>query len=260
MYINLITFKYSIEVEKNNMEENQEKQETKFDSIRKNIGYVSSMGLLFLILGLIISTQFQSYIAIRRAGIPASRQVNELVSILKQVQSKKEDLEKQLFQVKEELNNANKNALIQKLSDSKFEKIYEVAGLTEVNGKGLIIKLEEQESLNKNINFNNNDGMVHSDDLLKIINELKSAGARAISINNQRLVTTSEVVTAGNNIIINQMKLIPPYIIKAIGPQDTMYSSINIRGGIIEYIEVFGIKVNIYKNSNITISPFKGNL
>ena len=238
------------------MEENQEKQVKKFAPMP--IGFILTMGFLFLLLGLIISTQFKDYIAIQRAGVPAYRQINELVSILKLTQNKKSDLEKQLSQVKHELKDMSKDNNNHSLSNQQLKKIYDIAGLTQIKGEGLVIKLKEPKS-SKDNSLGNNDNLVHSDDLLNIVNELKSSGAKAISINNSRLVTTSEIITAGNNIIVNQSKLFPPYKIKVIGPVDTMYSALNLRGGVLENIEVYGIKVNIDKDSNIDIPPFKGN-
>lgn len=223
----------------------------------KIVGYCISMGLLFFLLGLIISTQFKTYITIKNSGVPAYRQINELVYILKLTQSKKDDLENQLSQLKHQINDMDKGNT-KNISDERLKKIYEAAGLTEVDGNGIIIKLEEPKNAKDN-GLYSDDSMVHSDDLLNIVNELRASGAKAISINKHRLVTTSEIITAGNNIVINQEKILPPYVIKVVGPVDTMIATLNLRGGIVENIEVYGIKVNIVKSSDIKIMPFKGN-
>lgn len=227
-------------------------------SLLENIGYSITVGMLLCILGLIISTQTKVYIDAENLRIPESRQLNELVVLLKDSQNKKTDLEKQLIKLRQQYNEINKGTLPASLSDKQLQKLYEIAGLTSVKGQGIIVKLDDRNNISKA--SANNDALVQSDDILKIVNELKASGARAISINDLRLVTTSEIVTAGSNIMINQTRLVPPYIIKAVGSPDTMIASLKMRGGILEYLEVFGIKVTIKSQPDIIVSPFTGSL
>lgn len=238
------------------MSENE--QNIKNDSMRQNIGYICSMMVVFLVLGLIISTQTRKHIEAENSGIPASRKLDELVLILKEAQSKKTDLEKQLTGLRQQMHGFNKGSLPTGLSNLQFQKLYQIAGLTSLKGQGIVLKIDDSGNVGKTTP--DNDGLVHSDDILKIINEIKASGAKAIAINNQRLVTTSEIVTAGNSIMVNQSRLTPPYTIKAIGPTDTMISALKMRGGIVEYLEVFGIKVNIEAQPDISIPPYTGSL
>lgn len=55
------------------------------------------------------------------------------------------------------------------------------------------------------------------DDLLKLINELNSAGAEAISINDERIVAMSDLFPVSSFILINGERTTSPYEIKAIG-------------------------------------------
>ncbi|EKE02506.1 MAG: hypothetical protein ACD_20C00376G0002 [uncultured bacterium] len=218
------------------------------------IGYIIAMGILFLALGLIVSTQAKKHILAERSVLPVERQLNGLVALLKETQSKKIDLEKQVTQLRQKERIINREAL----SEGRIKTLYQIAGLTPAKGEGIIVKLEDRNTKKtlKSTDLLNNDGLVHSDDLLKIINELKASGAKAIAINNQRLVTTSEITTAGNSILVNQTKLNPPYLIRAVGPSKTMISSLKMRGGIAEYLEVFGIRVSIEKRFDIIVPAY----
>lgn len=227
-----------------------------FNSVNssKSAGYLTVMAVLFLSLGLIISTQTKKFIQAEKSGISQTRKLDELVLILKEAQNKKKNLEKQLAELREQAGGINSTD--NKLLSSQLQKMYQVAGLTPIKGEGLVIKLDEGQSSQDS--FTNNS--IQSDDLLKIMNELKAAGSTAIAINNQRIVTTSEVVTAGNNIVVNQSRVFPPYIIKATGPKNTMYSALKMRGGIIEYLEVFGIKISITSDNNVAVPPYTGSI
>lgn len=227
-------------------------------TLSQNISYISVMGLLLCVLGLIVSTQTKVYIDAENSKIPEARQLNQLVVLLKDSQNKKNDLEKQVIKLRQQFSDISKGKLPESLADNQLQKLYQISGLTSIVGKGIVVKLDDRNNIAKA--SANNDALVQSDDVLKIINELKASGAKAISVNNLRLVTTSEIVTAGSNIMINQTRLVPPYIIKAVGPTDTMIASLKMRGGIVEYLEVFGIKVTIKEKADITVPPFTGSL
>lgn len=237
------------------MTENE--QAKTFFSIR-NSGYLVCMVLLLFSLGFIISTQTKRHIEAEKSMIPDKIKLDELVLIFKETQNKKSDLEKQLATLRQQVHKLNEGSLPPGLSSYQFQELYRIAGLTSVKGEGIIIKLDDAGNFEKK--SYDSDGLIHSDDMLKIINELKASGAKAISINNQRLVTTSEIVTAGSNIMANQTRLAPPYVIKAIGPADTMIASLKIRGGIMEYLEVFNIKISIETKPDLTVPPYTGSL
>ena len=215
-------------------------------------------GIILLLLGLIISSQTRIYIDAENSKIPETRQLNELVVLLKDSQNKKIELEKQLIKIRQQYNAINKGSTPASLSSNQLQKLYEIAGLTAVKGKGIVVKIDDRNKTTRVTS--GNDAFVQSDDILKVINELKASGAKAISVNDLRLVTTSEIVTAGSNIMINQTRLVPPYIIKAVGPPETMKVALNMRGGIVEYLQVFGIQVNIEIKPDVAVQPFTGSL
>ena len=49
--------------------------------------------------------------------------------------------------------------------------------------------------------------LVHYDDLLQVVNALNNAGAEAISINGQRVITTTAITCEGNVIKVNGEKI-----------------------------------------------------
>jgi uncharacterized protein YlxW (UPF0749 family) len=87
---------------------------------------------------------------------------------------------------------------------------------------------------------------------------MKDAGAEAISINGQRMIVTTEISLAGDNVNINTVPTAPPYIIKAIGNPDTIESTLTIRFGIIEQMKSYGLRINIEKKKEIEIPRYSG--
>jgi uncharacterized protein YlxW (UPF0749 family) len=85
--------------------------------------------------------------------------------------------------------------------------------------------------------------VVHAEELLKIDNELRAGGAEAIALNGHRLTEVSEVVTAGQHIMVNGQAINAPYKILAIGPANDMKTTLALRGGVTEYLQFYGIEV-----------------
>ena len=55
--------------------------------------------------------------------------------------------------------------------------------------------------------FDPNSTIVHAEDLISIVNELKNAGAEAISINDQRIVSNTVIECIGAVIKINGQRV-----------------------------------------------------
>lgn len=92
------------------------------------------------------------------------------------------------------------------------------AGLTALKGPGIkVIINDNKDGILENPEHNPNNYIVHYESLLALVEELKRAGAEAISINSHRLITTSDIRCVGNVILINTRRIAPPFEISAIG-------------------------------------------
>ena len=100
--------------------------------------------------------------------------------------------------------------------------------------------------------------MVHEEDLLYIVNELFNSGADAISINDQRIVSTTSIVCDGNIIRINGKMVGVPITIKAIGFPERMEYALSRPGGYLQLMADGGVKVYIERSDNIDIPKYEG--
>jgi len=104
---------------------------------------------------------------------------------------------------------------------------------------------------------------VHDVDLDTLVNELWSAGAEAISINDQRLVTTTSIRCAGPTILINSVVAASPYKIKVIGPSKEMEGGLRTPGGFMDYMAPamqHGVSIRIAHNNELEIAGYSGSL
>lgn len=84
---------------------------------------------------------------------------------------------------------------------------------------------------------------------------MKKAGAQAISIKGERVVSTSEVVCAGPTILINGNRYAVPYEICAIGDPDLLYDSL-MRSERVALMIEDKIRVEIKKSKDIWVPRF----
>jgi len=127
-----------------------------------------------------------------------------------------------------------------------------ILGLEDVEGKGIILYLDDTvEELT---------GEPISDtELLKVVNELKSAGAEAISINGQRMLSNSEIrIINSREMVINGESIASPYEIKAIGNPENLESALKIKRGILEELASDGIRTQIQVSEEIIINKYNG--
>ena len=131
------------------------------------------------------------------------------------------------------------------------------ACLLPLEGSGIIITMDDSDKTAK-VGEDKNLYLIHDDDLLKVINELRAAGAEAISINGQRLIDISEIRCAGPTLSVNNVRSSAPFEIHAIGEKNTLENAIKMRGGVAETLKVWGIHLEVEVSDNVYVPPYKG--
>jgi len=141
------------------------------------------------------------------------------------------------------LNNKLKNALL-------------FAGMKQVTGSGISVTIDDSSLPPKDRGDSNSSWfIVHNKDVISIINELRKGGAEAISINGERVISTSAIVCAGPTIMINNKKYITPFEIKSIGNSQVLYDTI-MNSKIIRDLKDFSLPITIRILDNVTIDAY----
>ncbi len=166
------------------------------------------------------------------------------------------NLERAEKELEEERKSSTENNSELEEKEAQIKQGNKMIGLAEVTGPGVIITLNDSK-LDASMVLNSSDLLIHDGDILSIINELKNAGAEAISINDQRLVPTSSIVCGGNIIEINGEKVGAPFIIKAIGLPELL-AGLSRPGGYLQILKDDTIEVDLKMSNNITIPKYSG--
>jgi len=149
---------------------------------------------------------------------------------------------------------------IKDVLEKENEQLKIISGFVDLEGPGIIIKLSDSERELYEWEDPNNV-IVHDSDVLNIINDLKTAGAEAISINGQRLMSISEIICAGATITINNHTYGQPFIIKAIGNQDTLSAAVKSPDAYASILrDVYGLGLDVEIYANVRISKYHNNI
>ena len=138
----------------------------------------------------------------------------------------------------------------------EVEQLEIAAGRTDVEGPGVTVILED--SSQSNVTGEEADYLIHDNDLLSVVNELRSAGAEAISLNGERILATSEVRCTGAVVTVNGRRYAAPYVIFAIGDPDTLYSALTMRNGVVDILSQWGITVRVTASDQLLIPAYSG--
>ena len=203
------------------------------------------IAIVFMVLGFMLSVQYK--VTVQQRTIRMDR-VEDLSERLKAMETEN----KHLLQ---EINELRKKGA-DRAKDHGQERLQLLAGTTAVEGAGIEVVLDDS-AIPKKANENPNLYIIHDEDLLRVLNELRAAGAEAISLNDQRIVAMSEVRCAGPTVSVNNIRSAPPYVIKAIGAPKTLTSALRLRGGVVETFEFWGIQVKIKSQDKVQIPALK---
>lgn len=229
------------------------------------------LAVAFFVFSTVVFMQFRTTAEAReknKNNNQISSEVNELLEQVNKVKLENEqmqgvykDLLKQYEAKIKSLDDIGEEKQLKELYD-ELENIRMIAGLKDVKGKGISILLEDVP--NPPVNepgYNPENYIIHSSDVLLIVNELKKAGAQAISVNGERIIATSESLCVGPFIRINGNKKEQPYIINAIGDQNKLFNAVNNLPRITDKLRgTYGFTIPIIRSDNILIPRYSGDL
>ena len=182
-----------------------------------------SVAIVCAILGFMLAYQFKILYKREQLGVNPYNTA-DITAQIEQYKKEKDSLNKKINELQSKLKEyedavAGKDdrtkALLKELEDTRI-----TLGTTDVEGEGIIIYLTPNSGI-----FGNIDAKITDRHLVYLVNELRYAGAEAISINDIRITGRSGIRISGNSISINGEDRVSPskrIVIKAIGPKKNL--------------------------------------
>jgi uncharacterized protein YlxW (UPF0749 family) len=110
----------------------------------------------------------------------------------------------------------------------KIERLSDPAGLEPRRGPGITIVLSDApEDVINSTTGDVNPLLVHQQDIQAVVNALWKGGASAVTIQGQRVVSTTGIKCFGSSVQLQGVPYPPPYVISAIGDQAALLAAVD---------------------------------
>lgn len=152
------------------------------------------------------------------------------------------------------------DAIVKQLNDALFQARL-AAGLTALEGSGLVVQLEDAQQVSQAVG--GADLLVTGRDVRTVVEELWLAGAEAVAVNDERVVATTSIIDIGGSLLVNSAYLAPPYQVEAVGPAD-MYTQLAASASWIDFVASRagqnGIRLSIAEPADLVVPAYAGTL
>lgn len=213
-----------------------------------------TLGLVCLVFTLALFMRFKTVKQVDLTSIENMRE-DQLRTEIANWKTKYEETEKRLDEVNSKINEyeltMENNQEAKELLRAEVVQANNMLGKNAVSGIGICVTLSDKD-----------ERPIGAYDLSKLVNELRLAGAEAISINQERIISMTDIagITSGmySFINVNGERLIGPYVVKAIGNISYLESGItNKQYGYLEnYAKAEGIQISVDTKQNLTIPAY----
>lgn len=218
------------------------------------------LGLICVILGFMITFQFKASSSAQNR--PNSRQFEDMAKELESLQKQKDDLNAKVKEYQDKVDEyekaaADESAYVKNMKE-ELDDLRHLAGLEDEEGPGIVITLSLPVDMSQGW-----ASMIPYNLVLEVVNEINSIDeAEAISINDERYTSRTQIREVGNIIKINDGRIDPtqPIKIKAIGDPDILYSAFSIPGNILDQASELGIEAKREKKDSINILAYNKKL
>lgn len=230
----------------------------------KKFGPQISMGIVCLILGVMMAFQFKLNVTPRTKYINSREDpVKEIENLKKQ----KDELSAKVDEYQKKVSDYEQSAadvsLTAKKMKDELEDLRNLSGLTDVVGEGIVITVTPNVNAGETIT-DSTAGIMQYELILDVINELNSSTvAEAISVNDERYTSRTEVCNLGEDVIkINDAKFSSsePFVFKAIGQKNVLAGVFKMPGSVREYIMNLGYNFKVEEKDNIKILKYNKKL
>lgn len=145
----------------------------------------------------------------------------------------------------------------------RADKLRYATGLSTVRGPGMRVVLTDAPATVEVPGLDPNYLVVHQQDIQAFVNALWSGGAEAITLQGERLISTTGIKCVGNTVVLDGVPYSPPYTIEAIGDQTALDFALSTSPDVItygHYATAYGLGLDVAKVDNLVAKPYAGTI
>jgi uncharacterized protein YlxW (UPF0749 family) len=226
------------------------------------IGRKFSILLVGLTLGLLIAVTWQP--SVKSSAGTVDSQDSRIQLSIQRLETEQQELKSEIAVLRQELADRQQAAAAHtdrlQVLKVELDRQQLLAGLTSVQGPGVVVTLDDS-TVQIAPGADPHAYIIHEYDLRDIINLLWMAGSEAIAINDERMVSTSSIYCVGSTVMVNNTRLSPPYLIRAIGnpriQQDYLRNTSHLQE-LKTKQRLYGLLFEVKEVANLTLPGYSG--
>jgi uncharacterized protein YlxW (UPF0749 family) len=194
--------------------------------------------------------------------------ITDLGGVVQEERNRSDDLHARLAELNREV-----DQLSHQVDDTSVTKVQrevdqlrEPAGFAPVAGPGLTVVLtdapkSEIDKAGGESGVSVDELVVHQQDIQAVVNALWAGGAEAMTIQGQRVISTTGIKCVGNTVVLHGVPYSPPYRIAAIGDAAQLQASLNASDYIDAYLSVVeshGLGYQVIPSDRLELPAYEG--
>ncbi len=140
------------------------------------------------------------------------------------------------------------------------------AGFEKVHGPAITVVLSDapKEDIERAVEegeVKGKDLVVHQQDIQAVVNALWNGGAEAMTLQKQRVISTTGIKCVGNTVVLHGVPFAPPYEITAIGDLDALriaLDSSDYVAGYKTYVEAHNLGYEVSTDDDVAMPAYDG--
>ena len=149
-------------------------------------------------------------------------------------------------------------------AQKRVDELRVPAGLAAMSGPGLTVELDDAPAETIESSGVEPDFLVvHQQDIQAVANAMWAGGAEAMTIQGQRVISTTGIKCIGNTVVLHGIPYSPPYVITAVGDPASMLTAINESPYIdiyLDYAETYDLGWDVLPHSRVELPAYEGSL
>ncbi|GAA1980754.1 DUF881 domain-containing protein [Isoptericola halotolerans] len=200
----------------------------------------------------------------RLAGDQESRHAGDLASVVSAESARVESLAEQVGALDDEVTRLGEaiDVDVPRRDPELRARESVVAGTWPATGAGVSVALEDAPlSALEKPDVRPDDLVVHQQDLQHVINALWAGGAEAMTLQGERVTSTSAFRCSGNILLLHGKVFSPPFVVEAIGDPEDLQAALAASPGVAiyqQYVEWIGLGYDMQQHDVIEMPAYEG--
>ncbi|WP_369054198.1 DUF881 domain-containing protein [Kineococcus terrestris] len=231
---------------------------------RRRAGSRLAVGAVFAAAGLLFATS-----AVTSGGDDLRSDTQDLGALVRERSRAVEDGSAQVARLRAEVERLSAGAGAAPAGEALTDPLADPAlgaasGALPVEGPGVAVVLDDAPTtVPRPAGAAPDDLVVHQQDVEAVVNALWSAGAEAVQVMDQRLVSTSAVRCVGSVLVLQGRTYSPPYRIAAIGDPAALSAALETSPAVAvyrQYVAAYGLGYEVSTDGALRFEAYDGPL